>query len=118
MKQYLEIQGRKVPIDGIRERRYDADWSNRASVEIRLTMPHAEADQLFQSDRPWKLTTEWGEQADPVTGETYTPDPQVVDYGEYSVAGDIIDHRDGTLTIKMGQATDRELLEILTGERK
>ena len=30
---------------------------------------------------------------------------------DYCIAGDIIDHRDGTLSVKMGKPTDVEVLE-------
>ena len=38
------------------------------------------------------------------------------DLSEYSIAGDIVDHRDGTITVYMGKPTDTEtLLTLLYG---
>ena len=48
--------------------------------------------------------------------ETYTD----FDWSEYSMAGDIVDHRDGRITVYMGKPTEQEeaikALKILLGE--
>ena len=36
---------------------------------------------------------------------------QVEDLSDYSIAGEIVDHRDGTITVYMGKPTEKELLE-------
>lgn len=42
--------------------------------------------------------------------------PEEYDNCEYSLAGDIIDHRNGFVTVKMGKLTDLEAaLELLLG---
>lgn len=71
----------------------DFTWDGRESKSITLEMEHATADELFVDDAEWSI----------LDGETE------YDNSDYSVAGDIIDHRDGTLTIKMGKPTDLEL---------
>ena len=50
-----------------------------------------------------------------VKRETVTPEAETYDNSAYSVAGPITDHRDGTVTVKMGKPTAAELLAILTG---
>ena len=49
---------------------------------------------------------------DPDTGETST---QTVEYtrdlSEWSIAGEVVDHRDGTCTVLMGKPTELELLQ-------
>ena len=44
-----------------------------------------------------------------------TPEAEVYDNSDYSVAGPITDNRGGTGTIKMGKPTADELLKVLTG---
>ena len=38
---------------------------------------------------------------------------EVYDNSEYSIAGDVVDHRNGTVTVKMGKPTAEELLAIM-----
>lgn len=71
----------------------DYTWDGRESKAITLEMEHATADGLFVDDAEWSI----------LDGETE------YDNSDYSVAGDITDHRDGTLTVKMGRPTDLEL---------
>lgn len=71
----------------------DFAWDGRESKSITLEMTHADADELFLDDAAWSIVHD---------GTEY-------DNSDYSVAGDITDHRDGTLTVKMGKPTDLEL---------
>lgn len=71
----------------------DYTWDGRDVKAITLEISHASADELFVDDTEWSI----------LDGETE------YDNSDYSVAGDIIDHRDGTLTVKMGKPTDLEL---------
>lgn len=70
----------------------DHDWDDRQSKAITLTMTHAEAAELFVDDLEWSI----------VDGE------EEFDNSDYSIAGDITDHRDGTVTVKMGRPTALE----------
>lgn len=107
----------------------DRAWDNRASKTIDLAMTHAQAMELFVENAPWSIVErtegmreqvdEEGnpvldENGDPVM-ESYTEESEY-DNSEYSVAGDVTDHRDGTLSIKMGKLTELEsALELLLG---
>ena len=55
---------------------------------------------------------------DPDTGETST---QTVEYtrdlSEWSVAGEVVDHRDGTCTVLMGKPTEREMMQAQLEEQ-
>ena len=86
----------------------DLNWGGRSSKTIRLTMTHANAVQLFVNDLQWSIVEEYTDENEHITSVEY-------DNSEYCMAGDIIDHRDGTLSVKMGRITDKELLEIMTG---
>ena len=98
-------------------------WDGRDTKTITLTMTHAEVASLLPDNTPWSIVQRdmvdvLDEQGQP-TGET----KEVVneyDNSEYSLAGDITDHRDGTVSIKMGKPTEAEnavgAVVALTGE--
>lgn len=90
----------------------DRTWDGRDTKTITLTMTHAEVAALLPSGTPWSIVQRdmvdvLDEQGQP-TGET----KEIVnecDNSEYNLAGDITDHRDGTVSIKMGKPTESEL---------
>ena len=99
----------------------DRDWDNRASKAVSLEMTHAEAVELFVDGLVWSIVmknqvtkTQVDENGEVVLDEEGNPVTEAVeqvdeyDNSDYCVAGDIIDHRDGTVTCKMGKLTDLE----------
>ena len=70
----------------------DHDWDERQSKAITLTMTLAAAAELFIDGLEWSIVDEEEE----------------FDNSDYSIAGDITDHRDGTVTVKMGKPTALE----------
>ena len=90
----------------------DRSWGDRDTKTITITMTHAEVAALLHDNTPWSIVQRetvdvLDEQGQP-TGET----KEVVneyDNSAYSLAGDITDHRDGTVSIKMGKPTESEL---------
>ena len=92
----------------------DRNWGDRGTKTIRLTMTYDQVSALLPDNTPWSIVQRdmvdvLDEQGQP-TGET----KEVVneyDNSEYSLAGDITDHRDGTVSIKMGKPTESELSE-------
>lgn len=110
---YIEIAGERYPAE-VTGRLRDPDWDNRKSKSITLTMTHAEAVELFKDGAAWNIV----EQADSYedeAGNIVQPEAIVYDNSMYDVAGQIIDNRDGTITVKMGVMTDAEALAIITG---
>jgi len=95
----------------------DNDWNDRESKAITLEMSYADAMALFVDDLPWAIVYQADSYVDE-NGEMITPDPEVYDNSEYSVAGPVTDNRDGTVVVKMGKITDgealAELMEVLT----
>ena len=96
----------------------DRDWDNRDSKSITLEMDFATAAETFVDGLNWSI----GQREEvPVfdndgkqTG-TEIKDTEF-DNSEYNLAGDITDHRDGTITAKMGKLTDlEEAYEIMLG---
>lgn len=122
MAQFLKANGKEYPAKFI-SKYQDLNWDKRETQTIYLTMTHDEAAALLPDNTPWSIVQRetvdvLDEQGKP-TGET----KEVVneyDNSEYSLAGDITDHRDGTVSIKMGKPTEAEnavgAVVALTGE--
>lgn len=119
---YIKVNNTEYPAE-ISGDRQDRSWGDRDTKTITLTMSHDEAAALLPDNTPWSIVQRdmvdvLDEQGKP-TGET----KEVVneyDNSEYSLAGDITDHRDGTVSIKMGKPTEAEnavgAVVALTGE--
>ena len=113
MSIYIKVNNTEYPA-AISGANNDRSWNGRDTKTITLTMTHAEVAALLPDNTPWGIVQRetvdvLDEQGQP-TGET----KEVVneyDNSEYSLAGDITDHRDGTVSIKMGKPTESELSE-------
>ena len=109
---YIKVNNTEYPAT-VKGERTDRSWDNRDTKTITLTMTHDEAATLLPSGTPWSIVQRetvdvLDEQGQP-TGET----KEVVndyDNSEYSISGEITDHRDGTVSIKMGKPTETETL--------
>ena len=97
---YIEIAGVRYPA-AVLGRLRDTDWNDRNSKAITLEMDFEAAKSLFVDGCPWSIVC--------VDGETET----VWDNSEFSVAGSVTDHRNGTVTVKMGKPTAEERLAQL-----
>lgn len=110
MSIYVKVNNTEYPamVNGMNN---DRTWGGRDTKIITLTMSYAEVMALLPDNTPWSIVQRetvdvLDEQGKP-TGET----KEVVneyDNSEYSLAGDITDHRDGTVSIKMGKPTETE----------
>lgn len=107
---YIKVNNTEYPaaVSGVYN---DRTWGGRDTKTVTITMTHAEVAALMLDNTPWSIVQRdmvdvLDEQGQP-TGET----KEVVneyDNSEYSLAGDITDHRDGTVSIKMGKPTETE----------
>lgn len=110
---YIKVNNTEYPA-AISGANNDRTWDGRDTKTITLTMAHAEVATLLPDNTPWSIVQrdtvpKYDSDGQP-TGET----KEVVneyDNSEYSLAGDITDHRDGTVSIKMGKPTESELSE-------
>lgn len=109
---YIKI-GESVHPATINGNLMDSEWGKRDSKAITLVMDHATASALFVDDLDWSILMDVEQEQE--DGSVVTVREEY-DNSEYAVAGPITDNRDGTVTVKMGKATDAELLAILTGE--
>lgn len=119
---YVRVNGTDYPAE-ITGRMIDKDWNRRPSKAIRVTMPYSTAVETFVDDVDWSIVQDVDvEKETGINEETGEPiletvtEQEVWDNSEYNIAGDITDHRDGTVTVKMGKTTAEELLTMLVEE--
>lgn len=110
MATYIKVNNTEYPAE-INGNPKDRTWGDRDTKTITLTMPAAEVAALLPDNTPWSIvqreTVDKLDNDGNPTGET----EEVVnewDNSEYSLSGAITDHRDGTVSIKMGKPTETE----------
>lgn len=108
---YIKVNNTEYPAE-INGNPKDRSWGERDTKTITLTMTTTEIAALLPNNTPWSIvqreTVDKLDNDGNPTGET----EEVVnewDNSAYSIAGDITDHRDGTVSIKMGKPTESEL---------
>lgn len=122
MAEFIKVGGQEYPATLIYNYK-DRNWDMRETQTVQLTMPYAQAASLLTTGTPWfnvfRETVDKLDNDGNPTGQT----EEVVteeDMSEYSLAGEIVDHRDGTVSIKMGKPTEAEnavgAVVALTGE--
>lgn len=101
----------------------DRSWDGRDTKTIYLTMSHDAVAALLPDNTPWSIVQrdtvpKYDSDGQP-TGETEEIVNEL-DNSMYSLSGAITDHRDGTVSIKMGKPTETEnavgAVVALTGE--
>lgn len=122
MAEYIKINGQEYPATCVYNYK-DRNWDMRETQTVHLTMPYAQAAALLPSGTPWSVVMRETQDKLDNDGNPTGQTEEVVteeDMSEYSIAGDITDHRDGTVSIKMGKPTDIETavgtVVALTGE--
>lgn len=110
---YIKINDTLFPalISG---RTADRDWDNRESKAITLEMSYADAMATFVDDLDWAIVYQADSYVDE-NGEPVTPKPEVYDNSEFSIAGSVTDNRDGTVTVKIGKLTEKDILAVIMG---
>lgn len=110
MATYIKVNNTEYPAE-INGNPKDRTWGDRDTKTITLTMTAAEVAALLPDNTPWSIvlreTVDKLDNDGQPTGET----EEVVnewDNSEYSLSGAITDHRDGTVSIKMGKPTETE----------
>ncbi len=118
MATYIKINNKQYPAIIYGTAR-DENWNNRESKSIVVEMPYDEALNIFVDDVDWFIIQEREENVQSLNIETkefvnsLEIKQEIYDNSEYSMAGDITNHRDGTVTVKMGKPTAEEILKML-----
>lgn len=118
MNQFVKVNGTEYPAEVIYNYA-DRNWNEREVQTIYLHMPYAQAAALLTTGTPWshvfrETVDKFDSDGNP-TGQT----EEVVteeDMSAYSLAGEIVDYRDGTVSIKMGKPTETETLRAQLAE--
>lgn len=107
---YIKVNEVQYPSQVPEGRNSDPFWDGRETKTFRLEMTYADAMRIFTDGIAWSIVTET---IDDETGETFIDE---FDNSDINVAGDVTDHRDGTVSITMGKMTDlEEAYELLYG---
>lgn len=118
MSIYIKVNNTEYPA-AVNGGNNDRTWDNRDIKTIRLTMTHDEVAALLPSGTPWSIvqrdTVDKIDAEGNPTGET-VEQVNEWDNSEYSLAGEITDYRDGTVSIKMGKPTEAETLRAQLAE--
>lgn len=100
---YVKINGKLYPAT-VRFKRADWEWDGRSTMSITSETDYATAAALFVDGLAWSLVVETPITVQTEDGNTETQmEVEVFDHSEYNLVGDIIVHRDGTITVKMGR---------------
>lgn len=110
MSIYIKVNNTEYPA-AVNGNLVDRNWNGRDTKTIYLTMSYDAVVALLPDNTPWSIVQRetqdvLDEQRNP-TGET----EEVVnewDNSMYSLSGAITDHRNGTVSIKMGKPTETE----------
>ena len=106
MSAILKANNTETPCEAAEHYR-DSVWG-RPTCTVTIKASAAEIAALLPNNAPWSLI-----EREDVLDESGKPTGQTVDHerdmSEYSLAGDITDHRDGTESAKKGKTTETEL---------
>ena len=117
MSTFLKANNTETPCEAAEHYR-DSAWG-RPTCTVTIKGSAAEIAALLPNNAPWSLI-----EREDALDELGAPTGQTVDHerdmSEYSLSGDITDHRDGRVSIKMGKPTETEsavgAMVALTGE--
>lgn len=121
---YIKVNNTLYPA-AIEGRMVDHDWDGRQVKRITLENTCVGVAALLPDGAVWSIVQKntvprYDAEGNAVLDEggNAVTEEQVKEWdnSEYSMSGDITDHRDGTVTIKMGKPTDlEEAYEMLIG---
>lgn len=105
MSTILKANNTETPCEAAEHYR-DSAWG-RPTCTVTIKASAAEIAALLPDGAPWSLI-----EREDALDESGAPTGQTVDHerdmSEYSLSGDITDHRNGTVSIKMGKPTETE----------
>ena len=117
MKQEIQIGDNYINIISIYNEKKEMLGSLRSCLRIKLESTYEEVSELFQDGIQYTLIS-YVENADE-RDENGDPIVDIIQYdkSDFSLACDIVDHRDGTLDVYMGKLTTEEelLIQLYSG---
>lgn len=115
---YIKVNNTEYPAE-INGNPKDRSWDGRDTKTVTLTMSHDAVAALLPDNTPWSIVqremVDVLDKNDMPTGET-VEQVNEWDNSEYCVSGAITDHRDGTVSVKMGKPTEAETLRAQLAE--
>lgn len=118
MAEFIKVNGQEYPATCIYNYK-DRNWDKRETQTIYLTMSHDAVAALLPSGTPWSIVQRETQDKLDNDGNPTGQTEEVVteeDMSAYSLAGEITDYRDGTVSIKMGKPTEAEILRAQLNE--
>lgn len=111
---YIKINDTLYPAT-IAGRISDSEWDKRESKAITLEMDYDTAMETFVDGAAWSIVQDIEEASMDDAGNIVTTviGQDEFDNSDFCVAGDVTDHRDGTVTVKMGKLTELEEAYIM-----
>ena len=98
MYRYVKIKNTEYPVT-VSISYQDVKWGNRQSATIYFNESYDVVKALLTNNTEWFAI------------EKRADVEEEIDMSDYCIAGDITDHRDGRVSIKMGRKTDEEQLK-------
>lgn len=110
---FIRVNNTDYPSHGIDGKVHNEDWDNRHTKTFTLEMTYEQAISIFKDGTKWSIVSV----TSPDEGEEpFEPYEEVFDNSDFIFAGDVTDHRDGTVSVTMGQMTElEEAYELLYG---
>lgn len=97
MAEFIRVNGQEYPAEVIYLYK-DRNWNDRDVRNVFLNLPYDQVVALMSTGTKWSSILK---DDDVVVEET--------DMSEFSIAGQVVDYRNGTVSIKMGKPTESEL---------
>lgn len=118
MAEFIKVGGQEYPATLIYNYK-DRNWDMRETRTVHLTMPYTQVAALLPSGTQWSnIFRETKDKLDNDGSPTGQTEEVVTeeDMSAYSLAGEIVDYRDGTVSIKMGKKTELEIAKAARDE--
>lgn len=96
MAEFIRVNGQEYPAEVIYLYK-DRNWNDRDVRNVFLNLPYDQVVALMPTGTKWSSILK---ENDVVVEET--------DMSEFSIAGQVVDYRNGTVSIKMGKPTETE----------
>lgn len=107
--QQIKINGLTIDVVSVYGGKRDMLGAKRDSLAIKLHSDYETVVNTFVDGMAYSLV-------DISTDDEGNTSTYEYDKSEYSMAGDIVDHRDGTITVHMGKPTELEETQLLLYE--